>query len=71
MTKPPQEKMLWFNDSDLDSLDDVEEKKKINKEREFSLTRKHMDGKLKSKPPDARLGLDNLLPKERLKIRPM
>ena len=51
MTKPPQEEMLWFNDSDLGSLDDVEEKNKVCKQREVSWISKYMDGTLKSKPP--------------------
>ena len=31
---------MWFNNSDLDSLDDEEEMNKVNKEREVSWTRK-------------------------------
>ena len=71
MTKPPQEKMLWFNDSNLDSLDDVEEMEKVCKEREVSWARKFMDGNSSRSHPDARLGLDNLLRQEKLKERTM
>ena len=51
MTKPPQERMLWFNESDLDSMEDAEEREKSCKAREVDWTRKFMDGKRKPTPP--------------------
>ena len=35
MTKMPQERLLWFNESDLDSIEDAEEKGKLCKVREM------------------------------------
>ena len=38
MTKPPRERMLWFNESDLDSIEDAEEKERLCKAREDGWT---------------------------------
>ena len=50
MQRTPTCKMMWFNESDLDSVKDEDEKRRVIKEREVRCTHYSMGGKLKVKP---------------------